>query len=58
LPLVTFGYETAAIISVYALGTGAVAYGALFLTSVGLIDWSTPPSTGCSSGASVTAPSR
>jgi cytochrome c oxidase subunit I len=38
LPLVTYGFATAAIISVYALGTGAVAYGALFLKSIGVID--------------------
>jgi cytochrome c oxidase subunit I len=37
LPLVTFGFATAAIIAVYALGTGAVAYGALFLNSIGVI---------------------
>lgn len=38
LPLVTFGIATAAIIAVYALGTGAVAYGALFLKSIGLVE--------------------
>lgn len=42
LPLVTFGFATAAIIAVYALGTGAVAYGALLLKSLGIIGYIDP----------------
>jgi cytochrome c oxidase subunit I len=38
LPLVTFGFATAAIIAVFALGTGAVAYGAVFLASLGVVE--------------------
>ena len=38
LPLVVFGLAAAAIIAVYSLGTGAVAYGLLFLESIGVID--------------------
>ncbi|MEX2324388.1 MAG: cbb3-type cytochrome c oxidase subunit I [Nitriliruptoraceae bacterium] len=38
LPLVVYGLVAAAVIAVYALGTGAVAYGMLFLDSVGLMD--------------------
>lgn len=37
LPLVVYGLAAAAIIAVYALGTGAIAYGMLFLQSVGLL---------------------
>lgn len=38
LPLVVFGLACTAIIAVYSLGTGAVAYGAAFLKSIGVID--------------------
>lgn len=38
LPLVVFGLAAAAIIAVYSLGTGAIAYGAVFLKSIGVID--------------------
>jgi cytochrome c oxidase subunit I len=38
LPLVVYGLATAAIIAVYSLATGAVAYGALLVQSIGLID--------------------
>jgi cytochrome c oxidase subunit I len=38
LPLVTYGMAAAAIIAVYALATGAVAYGLLFLQSIGVIE--------------------
>ena len=38
LPLVVFGIASAAIIAVYSLGTGAVAYGAAFLKSIEVID--------------------
>jgi cytochrome c oxidase subunit I len=38
LPLVTYGLAVAAIIAVYSLGTGAVAYGMTFLQSIGVID--------------------
>jgi cytochrome c oxidase subunit I len=38
LPLVGFGIAVAAIIGVFALLAGAVAYGALFLKSIGVID--------------------
>jgi cytochrome c oxidase subunit I len=38
LPLVTFGIATAAIIAVYSLGTGAVAYGLVFLQSLGVLE--------------------
>jgi cytochrome c oxidase subunit I len=38
LPLVVYGLATAAIIAVYSLATGAVAYGATFLQSIGVID--------------------
>jgi cytochrome c oxidase subunit 1 len=38
LPLVAYGLMAAAIIAVYSLLTGAVAYGLLFLHSVGLIE--------------------
>ena len=37
LPLVVYGLVAAAVIAVYALGTGAVAYGLLFLESIGVI---------------------
>jgi cytochrome c oxidase subunit I len=37
LPLVVYGLAAAAIIALYALGTGAVAYGLLFLNSIGVI---------------------
>jgi cytochrome c oxidase subunit I len=38
LPLVVYGMAVAAIIAVYSLATGAVAYGLLFLHSIGLIE--------------------
>jgi cytochrome c oxidase subunit I len=38
LPLVTYGLAAAAIIAVYSLGTGAVAYISLFLWGIGLIE--------------------
>jgi cytochrome c oxidase subunit I len=38
LPLVTYGLAVAAIIAVYSLGTGAVAYGMTFLQSIGVIE--------------------
>ncbi len=38
LPLVVYGLAAAAIIALYALGTGAVAYGMLFLHSIGLME--------------------
>jgi cytochrome c oxidase subunit I len=38
LPLVTYGIAVAAIIGVYSLATGAIAYGALFLGSLGAIE--------------------
>lgn len=38
LPLVVYGLAAAAIIGVYSLATGAVAYGMLFLQSIGLMD--------------------
>jgi cytochrome c oxidase subunit I len=38
LPLVVYGLVAAAVIAVYALGTGAVAYGLLFLQSIGVIE--------------------
>lgn len=38
LPLVVYGMAAAAIIAVYSLATGAVAYGLLFLQSIGVID--------------------
>jgi cytochrome c oxidase subunit I len=38
LPLVVYGLAAAAIIAVYALGTGAVAYGMLFLQSIGVLE--------------------
>jgi cytochrome c oxidase subunit I len=38
LPLVTYGIAAAAIIAVYSLGTGAVAYVSLFLWGIGVID--------------------
>ncbi len=38
LPLVVYGLVAAAVIAIYALGTGAVAYGMLFLDSIGIID--------------------
>jgi cytochrome c oxidase subunit I len=38
LPLVVYGMAVAAIIAVYALATGAVAYGLLFLQSIGVIE--------------------
>ena len=38
LPLVVYGLLAAAIIAVYSLATGAVAYGLLFLQSVGAIE--------------------
>ncbi len=38
LPLVVYGLAAAAIIAVYSLGTGAVAYVSLFLWSVGLVE--------------------
>ncbi len=38
LPLVVYGLLAAAVIAVYSLATGAVAYGLLFLESVGAID--------------------
>jgi cytochrome c oxidase subunit I len=38
LPLVVYGLAAAAIIAVYALATGAVAYGLLFLQSIGVIE--------------------
>ncbi len=38
LPLVVYGLVAAAVIAIYALGTGAVAYGMLFLDSIGVID--------------------
>ncbi len=38
LPLVVYGLAAAAIIALYALGTGAVAYGMLFLNSIGLLE--------------------
>ncbi len=37
LPLVVYGLAAAAIIAVYALGTGAVAYGMLFLQSIDVL---------------------
>jgi cytochrome c oxidase subunit I len=38
LPLVVYGLAAAAIIGVYSLATGAVAYGMLFLQSIGLME--------------------
>ncbi len=38
LPLVVYGFMAAAVIGVYSLVTGAVAYGLLFAQSVGLLD--------------------
>lgn len=38
LPLVVYGLATAAIIAIYSLATGAVAYGLVFLKSVGVIE--------------------
>jgi cytochrome c oxidase subunit I len=38
LPLVVYGLAAAAIIAVYSLATGAVAYGMLFLQSIGVIE--------------------
>jgi cytochrome c oxidase subunit I len=38
LPLVVYGMAVAAIIAVYSLATGAVAYGLLFLQSIGVIE--------------------
>jgi cytochrome c oxidase subunit I len=38
LPLVTYGLATAAVIAVYSLATGAVAYGLIFLKSIGVIE--------------------
>jgi cytochrome c oxidase subunit 1 len=38
LPLVVYGLAATAIIAVYSLGTGAVAYGATFLKALGIID--------------------
>ncbi|HSK96630.1 MAG TPA: cbb3-type cytochrome c oxidase subunit I [Euzebyales bacterium] len=38
LPLVVYGLATAAIIAVYSLLTGAVAYGLVFLRSLGVIE--------------------
>lgn len=38
LPLVTYGLAAAAIIAVYSLGTGAVAYGMTFLHSIGAVE--------------------
>jgi cytochrome c oxidase subunit I len=38
LPLVTYGIGVAGVIGVFALLAGAVAYGALFLKSIGLIE--------------------
>lgn len=38
LPLVVYGMAAAAIIAVYSLATGAVAYGLLFLQSIGVLD--------------------
>jgi cytochrome c oxidase subunit I len=38
LPLVVFGLATTAIIAVYSLATGAVAYVSLFLWSIGLVE--------------------
>ncbi len=38
LPLVVYGLVAAAVIAIYSLGTGAVAYGMLFLQSVGLME--------------------
>jgi cytochrome c oxidase subunit I len=58
LPLVVYGLATAAIIGVYSLATGAVAYGALLLCPSASSTPSTRRSTGCSSGASATAHSR
>lgn len=37
LPLVVYGLVAAAVIAIYALGTGAVAYGMLFLESIGVM---------------------
>lgn len=37
LPLVVYGFAAAAIIAVYSLGSGAVAYGMLFLHSIDLM---------------------
>jgi cytochrome c oxidase subunit I len=38
LPLVVFGLATAAIIAIYSLLTGAIAYGMIFLASLGVIE--------------------
>lgn len=38
LPLVVYGLAAAAIIGVYSLATGAVAYGMLFLQSIGVME--------------------
>jgi cytochrome c oxidase subunit I len=38
LPLVVYGLAAAAIIAVYSLGTGAVAYISLFLWSIGVVE--------------------
>jgi cytochrome c oxidase subunit I len=38
VPLVVYGLVAAAVIAVYSLGTGAVAYGLLFLQSIGVIE--------------------
>ena len=38
LPLVVYGLMAGAVIAVYALGTGAVAYGMLLLQSIGLME--------------------
>jgi cytochrome c oxidase subunit I len=38
MPLVVYGLATAAVIAVYSLATGAVAYGLIFLKSLGVIE--------------------
>lgn len=38
LPLVVYGLAAAAIIGVYSLATGAIAYGMLFLQSIGIME--------------------
>ncbi len=38
LPLVVYGLVAAAVIAVYSLGSGAIAYGMLFLQSIGVLE--------------------
>jgi cytochrome c oxidase subunit I len=42
LPLVVYGLVAAAVIAIYSLGSGAVAYGMLFLESIGAMSYVDP----------------